>query len=220
MLSGLVSNHKNNNKEQTWSIMFCDIDGVKLVNDNDGHTIGDQGIKHIASIIKSCVRTNRKPQDSIEFPNIIDKEESIPIRFGGDEFVIFLPNCTKEQAFLIEERMKRMISKERKEAKNMTLSIGIADSTEVTPPTNINDDSINQFINDLVTLADRRMILDKNKDFKEMSNKNRKKYIWKHLNRIVPRIGLDVNSTEEINLVIEVLEDIKKEIKMQKTKKR
>lgn len=61
------------------SILFIDIDGLKLVNDKLGHKKGDQLIIDIINEFKKRIR-----------------ESDYIIRYGGDEFLIILPNCSKE----------------------------------------------------------------------------------------------------------------------------
>lgn len=219
MIKGLMENSKNNNNKTTWSIMFCDIDGLKLANDTLGHIEADEGIKMIADIIRSCIRTNREQNDQIVYPNKDNNKikHNIPIRFGGDEFIIILPNCTKDKALLIEQRIKTLISYNMEHTKNMTLSIGIADTSEIKIPEQVNDSAnLITFMNQLVTLAENRMYEDKNKDIRNLSYEDKKAIMIKHLARIGDNIGFNINSTEDIDLLIHILNDIKDD----KTKKR
>lgn len=63
-------------EEQVCSIMFADIDNLKMINDTYGHTEGDHVIQTIANILCNSVR-----------------EADWVIRYGGDEFLVLLTNC-------------------------------------------------------------------------------------------------------------------------------
>jgi len=72
------------------SLLMIDIDNFKRVNDTYGHAAGDQVIVEVARRLKSGVRT-------------ID----IPGRYGGEEFVLFLPETALPGAGLLGERLRR-----------------------------------------------------------------------------------------------------------------
>ena len=78
-LNHLIENAKRNNLE--FAFLFLDLDDFKSVNDSLGHDVGDELLKHIASIIKNIVRDN-----------------DFVARIGGDEFIIVL----QEYASLLE----------------------------------------------------------------------------------------------------------------------
>lgn len=78
---------------QPLSMILLDIDHFKKFNDQWGHDIGNQALKHVASLIKLAVR-------KLDFP----------CRFGGEEFVILLPNTDLRQAVNVAERLREMIA--------------------------------------------------------------------------------------------------------------
>lgn len=95
------------------ALLFVDIDHFKTVNDTLGHDIGDRLLRSVAQRLLRCVRTS----DTVS-------------RFGGDEFVILLPEVVQAQdAALAAETMLRMFdaphSIDQHELK-VSLSIGIA----------------------------------------------------------------------------------------------
>ncbi len=96
------------------SIMLLDIDKFKSINDTKGHTVGDEVLKKIAGLIKRFIR-----------------DTDFPCRYGGEEFVLILPNTTTKEAVIIAERIRKSVEKSTfilnsKEELNITISIGIA----------------------------------------------------------------------------------------------
>ena len=94
------------------SIMMLDIDFFKKVNDTYGHLAGDFVLKEVAYIIKSTIRNS-----------------DICGRFGGEEFVVVLPNTKLNGAMKLAERIRKSIKTYQFEFKNqsipITISIGI-----------------------------------------------------------------------------------------------
>ena len=89
------------------SIAMIDIDFFKKINDTYGHQIGDEILKHFAKIIESSVR----------------KSDYI-IRYGGEEFLLFLPNVVKAEAKLILYKIKKNLKPYKNI--NFTFSAGVA----------------------------------------------------------------------------------------------
>lgn len=74
------------------SILFCDIDNFKRINDKFGHDVGDSILSTFASKVKNSVR-----------------KSDIVARWGGEEFVLLIPNTTAEIARTIAEKIRKMI---------------------------------------------------------------------------------------------------------------
>ncbi len=95
------------------SVLLLDIDKFKLVNDNYGHNIGDLVIKTVANILKNQLR-----------------EQDIVCRWGGEEFLLLLPEIELSQAADIGERIRDTISKRKirvnEHELSVTVSCGIA----------------------------------------------------------------------------------------------
>lgn len=72
------------------SVVMLDIDHFKKVNDNYGHLIGDQVISSLANLLKQQLR-----------------KTDIIGRYGGEEFLLILPDCNQEQAFGLVEQMRQ-----------------------------------------------------------------------------------------------------------------
>ncbi len=73
----------------TVTLLSIDINNFKRVNDTLGHLAGDKLLKKLACIIQEKIR------DGLD----------IPFRFGGDEFLILLSDCNKDQALIIAKRI-------------------------------------------------------------------------------------------------------------------
>jgi GGDEF domain-containing protein len=211
MIKDITEDPTNKENIGILSILFCDIDGLKLANDTYGHLEADMGIKFIANTIKDCIRSNRKPNDSIIYPEYSKEDtKNIPIRFGGDEFIIILPNCTKEGAIIVKNRIKHKIDNNKEKTKNMSLSIGISDTSEVSIPHDIKSmEQIETFINNMLSLAEKRMYEEKNKDINSLSLEEKELFILKHLNRVANVVGLNLNNHNDIDILINILTDLK-----------
>ncbi len=90
------------------SIIIADLNGLKLVNDTFGHDAGDRMLKAAADILrKSC------------------RKEDVIARWGGDEFVIFLPQTGEENAKSICRRIKNNCRKVFIEDVPLSISLGV-----------------------------------------------------------------------------------------------
>lgn len=89
------------------SIVMADVNGLKLINDSFGHSMGDQLIKKVSEVMTNGSRV-----------------DDIIARLGGDEFVILLPKagiCETEQ---IIKRIKDIASNEKIAAVDISISFG------------------------------------------------------------------------------------------------
>lgn len=94
------------------SLLMIDIDRFKSINDELGHQAGDTVLREIAGVIKESVR-----------------EVDVVGRWGGEEFVVILPRCGKDEARQTAERILHDVSEHNFSAMNdrqVTVSIGIA----------------------------------------------------------------------------------------------
>ena len=102
------------------AVLFCDIDGFKEINDNYGHTVGDDVLRHIAGRIGRAMR-----------------EEDTVSRFGGDEFVVICEDVTDpDQPVVVAERILSAMAAPIQvgvEKINVAISIGIATMPPVEP---------------------------------------------------------------------------------------
>ena len=107
---GFSTKIQNNKYRAGASVIAIDVDFFKKINDSFGHGVGDEVLVSLAQIIKSCCRS-----------------EDIICRFGGEEFVVFLPNTSVVTAECVAERIRSVI--ERTVFPNnlrVTVSAGVA----------------------------------------------------------------------------------------------
>ena len=97
-----------------FSLIMFDVDHLKLVNDTAGHQAGDEVLKQVAHLVH------------MELRNV-----DILARYGGDEFVILLPNSGRQDALILAERIREQVVaanlKIEGDIPRVTISIGIAD---------------------------------------------------------------------------------------------
>jgi diguanylate cyclase (GGDEF)-like protein len=92
-------------------VAFADLDHFKLLNDEHGHEIGDRALRLFGRVLRNAVR----PAD-------------IPGRFGGEEFVVVLPDCTLADARMVADRLRERLADAIAGATipAFTVSIGLA----------------------------------------------------------------------------------------------
>ena len=104
-----------------FNIVLIDLDYFKTINDTFGHEGGDQAIRIFAAVCRKNFR-----------------EIDIIARFGGDEFVIILPEVTSEQAVQVMERLRMSLKSQVFEIAgkplSLTISAGIAALVDVNEP--------------------------------------------------------------------------------------
>lgn len=104
-----------NRHDRGFSLIFLDVDNFKHYNDVNGHPTGDVALKSIARQIESRLRGS-----------------DILCRYGGEEFVIILPETNKEITLSIAEEVRKQIESSPFEGEatqpggNLTISLGVA----------------------------------------------------------------------------------------------
>lgn len=114
-LGQLVSETKRHH--QPFSVLFIDIDHFKLVNDREGHVVGDSVLELLGKVINDGLR-----------------EYDIAGRYGGDEIMVLLPHTKTEDAFSIANRISMTFDQEVKviTQQPVSLSIGVVDGDDKT----------------------------------------------------------------------------------------
>ena len=116
-----------------FTILLCDIDHFKSVNDRYGHAVGDQALRHLAQVMETAMR-----------------KTDILCRWGGEEFVLVLPDtdttCGREMADRLRAKVENtpLITTDG-ETIELTISCGVASCRENKDP------------DQLFRLADKRL---------------------------------------------------------------
>lgn len=118
-----------------FTLISCDIDSLKLINDAFGHQAGDQQLVECAEILKESLRNT-----------------DVLARIGGDEFCVVMPNTDRESGARILERIGSNITRynESNPAVPMGVSLGIATT-----------DNLESSAGDLIKQADELMYRNK-----------------------------------------------------------
>ena len=86
LLASEISRAERTNR--SLALIMSDLDNFKQVNDRSGHLMGDYVLSQIATILKSCVRGS-----------------DYVVRYGGDEFLILLPETDEQGAGIVRQRV-------------------------------------------------------------------------------------------------------------------
>ena len=93
------------------SIMILDLDNFKKLNDTYGHLVGDEVLKRLGFVLKN----NTRKYDLVS-------------RFGGEEFIILLPNTKIKRAKVVCDRIRRQVQNDRELNKySVTFSGGLTE---------------------------------------------------------------------------------------------
>ncbi len=80
-------------RREPLSAVMVDVDHFKKLNDAHGHPFGDRVLQRVASLLQQALR----------------EEDDFVARFGGEEFVVLLPNADTEAAMKVAERMRTLV---------------------------------------------------------------------------------------------------------------
>jgi diguanylate cyclase (GGDEF)-like protein len=93
---------------RAFAILLLDLDGLKRINDRHGHLIGSRAICRLANVL----RVHSRAMDTAA-------------RYGGDEFVVILPEAGAEAAASVSQRIRERLAKDG-EVPHVTVSVGTA----------------------------------------------------------------------------------------------
>ena len=131
----------NNSRQLPISIIMADVNGLKLINDTFGHNDGDQLLKKISKTIDETSR-----------------QEDILGRWGGDEFLVILPNTNQKDVKNIVERINNNL--EEKNYKDIPLSVSFGYATKLDKEENMDE---------IISKADRKMYNNKTQNYEKNS---------------------------------------------------
>jgi diguanylate cyclase (GGDEF)-like protein len=127
-----AENSRRSRYKRPYTIIFGDVDNFKSINDNFGHEAGDQVLKVIAAKLRSILRS-----------------EDIPGRWGGEEFLIVVPEADEQKGLETAERIRIAIANTPISYRNNDISITMSFGVE----TVLTEGGIEEFINS----ADRKL---------------------------------------------------------------
>lgn len=129
-----------------YSIILLDIDYFKQTNDTYGHQIGDTVLKVTADVLSSRLR-----------------QTDILSRYGGEEFLIFLPHTQREYALKLAEELRVLVETNSIQTNQgiigITISIGVASSEDLDHK---KFDDVKSLIVELIAIADEALYRAKN----------------------------------------------------------
>ena len=105
--------------KRSFSIVMLDLDHFKLVNDTYGHEDGDRVLRHLAEVVQAMLR-----------------EDDVPCRYGGEEFVLLLRGTTGMAARVVANRLRADLAAKpialgpKDELRHITFSAGVAAADE------------------------------------------------------------------------------------------
>ncbi|HYC34952.1 MAG TPA: GGDEF domain-containing protein [Usitatibacter sp.] len=98
---------------QPLSIVMLDIDHFRAINEQHGHRVGDEVLRKFGDLVRSALR-----------------QEDMVVRFGGEEFLVMLPDVPGPGAVVVAGRIRRYVANEPIEAAGhkfaVTVSLGVA----------------------------------------------------------------------------------------------
>ena len=115
--------HKHEQEKTPYSLIICDIDFFKQINDNYNHHIGDQALVAFAALLQRLV-----------------SDRDVLARFGGEEFVILCDDCDLKSAATRAEKIRKELNKtplEMLDGKFITASFGVAELQPNETPTEL-----------------------------------------------------------------------------------
>ncbi|XQW84349.1 sensor domain-containing diguanylate cyclase [Thalassotalea piscium] len=100
-----------NRYQNPLSLVIFDIDHFKQINDNHGHKVGDRILCHLCELVLSNIR-----------------DVDLLARWGGDEFVIILPELCRQEAHLMCDKLKQLINNNTiSDELSVTCSFGVSE---------------------------------------------------------------------------------------------
>lgn len=146
--------HAVNNKEN-FTIVMCDIDDFKIINDTYGHDCGDEVLKQVGKIL---IANTRQSEDEFD-----DRNNDIVTRFGGDEFLILIKNIDLQSTKEKMNEMKKDIENSRVYYKGKNIPIHMSFGYCNVDKNILKNDSDLTMLRDTITdIADNYLYVEKN----------------------------------------------------------
>ncbi|MGE0080026.1 MAG: diguanylate cyclase [Thiohalomonadaceae bacterium] len=99
-------------RHQPLWVMIIDLDHFKRINDNHGHLTGDIVLTAVGQLLSERF------------------QDGLPVRFGGEEFAVLVPHCTRQQAGARAEELRAAVAALKPGGVSISVSIGVACSEQ------------------------------------------------------------------------------------------
>lgn len=151
------------NKEN-FTVVMCDIDDFKVINDTYGHDCGDEVLKQVGKIL---IANTRQSEDEFD-----DRKNDIVTRFGGDEFLILIKNVNLQETKKKMEEIKKDVESSRVFYKEQEVPIKMSFgycNVDKSILNNVSDS--NMLRNTTTDIADNYLYVEKNKKKSKVKTK-------------------------------------------------
>ncbi|KRT53794.1 diguanylate cyclase (GGDEF) domain [endosymbiont of Ridgeia piscesae] len=131
---------------QPLSCLFVDADHFKQINDQHGHSAGDQVLQELARRLREQLRAS-----------------DLAIRYGGEEFTLLLPHTTLEEALRLAERIRQRVEREPvrlESGQTIPIRVSIGAAQSLPPPPDLQPD-LESIAKALLENADQALYLAK-----------------------------------------------------------
>ena len=154
------------------SVCMVDIDLFKAVNDNHGHAVGDRVLAAVGLCLSNQLRTG-----------------DMVARFGGEEFLLVLPNTSPEGAYNVAERLRGYVAAISDLACSVTVSIGVASCHR------------DETADDLISRADKALYQAKHQGRNQVAVADRPESM--HTNQMVRTSGRQVTERQQKKRILD-----------------
>ncbi len=132
------------NQATSMAVAIVDVDNFKLINDNYGHNIGDEVLKNIAQLLVNNLREN-----------------DVMGRYGGEEFILILPNANEQDLQTVFKRMQKALKHHACEINGdkVNLPVTISMGANVFQPERQSQskEQLNSRLSQLISVADKQV---------------------------------------------------------------
>lgn len=115
-LTKALVERRSKSRSNVLSVLMLDIDHFKSINDTYGHNVGDEVIVNVTRAVQSCLRS----MDSLG-------------RWGGEEFIIVLPDTPRETALRVADRVRAAVELSVLQPRPVTVSLGCSEAVGELP---------------------------------------------------------------------------------------
>lgn len=174
-----------------YSIIVCDLNYLKNINDQFGHLEGNKALKQVSKIMLSCVQ-----KDDFLKKYDLGKQNNKPVfRIGGDEFLIVLRNSNKKETIKIANKIRNKTNAYNNKKFFLSIAVGVASVEDV----KINKRNIKKALFKMFETADKDMFQDKINIKSNLSSNKKETIIYEYIKKIYDLLQLNINNESDLN---------------------